>query len=90
MDTNKLVGKLERFFDLSKKKQEKKHDKLLKIIKKLESKKSLLDVEVMEESKNDETSTRYQDLSKELKVISELIKKAKKKAMSVSADEAES
>jgi hypothetical protein len=88
MDTNKLVGKLERFFDLSKKKQEKKHDKLLKIIKKLENKKSLLEVEVMEESKNDETSTRYQDLSKELKVISELIKKAKKKTLSDSADEA--
>jgi len=82
MDTNKLVGKLERFFDLSKKKQKSKHDKLLKIIDKLESKKFLLEVEVMEESKSDETSTRYQDLNKELKVISELVKKAKKKALS--------
>jgi hypothetical protein len=88
MDTNKLVGKLERFFDLSKKKQAKKHDKLLKIIEKLESKKSKLEVEVMEESKSDETSTGYQDMSKELKVISELIKKAKKKALSDSADKA--
>ena len=88
MDTNKLVGKLERFFDLSKKKQEKKHGKLLKIIEKLESKKSKLEVKLMEESKSDETSARYQDLSKELKVISELIKKAKKKALSDSADEA--
>ena len=86
MDTNKLVGKLERFFDLSKKKQEKKHDKLLKIIEKLESKKSMLEVEVMEESKSDETSIRYQEMSKELKVISELIKKAKKKALSDSVD----
>jgi len=82
MDTNKLVGKLERFFDLSKKKQEAKHGKLLKIIEKLESKKSILEIEMMEESKSDETSARYQDLSKELKVISELIKKAKKKALS--------
>lgn len=88
MDTNKLVGKLERFFDLSKKKQENKLDKLLKIIEKLESKRSKLEVEVMEESKSDETSARYQDLSQELKVISELIKKAKKKALSDSADEA--
>lgn len=88
MDTNKLVGKLERFFDLSKKKQENKLDKLLKIIEKLESKRSKLEVEVMEESKSDETSSRYQDLSQELKVISELIKKAKKKALSDSADEA--
>jgi len=87
MDTNKLVGKLEEFFDLSKMKQKDKHNKLLKIIEKLESKKSRLEVEVMEESKNDETSTRYQDLSKELKVISELIKKAKKKALSDPADE---
>ena len=87
MDTNKLVGKLERFFDLSKKKQKRKRDKLLKIIEKLESKKSLLEVEVMEESKNDETSASYQDLNKELKVISELIKKAKKKALSDPADE---
>lgn len=88
MDTNKLVGKLERFFDLSKKKQENKHDKLLKIIEKLERKKSKLEVKVMEESKSDETSARYQDLGTELKVISELIKKAKKKALSDSTDEA--
>ena len=38
MDTTKLVGKLEDFFDLSKKKQRKKHDKLVKIIGKLEKK----------------------------------------------------
>jgi len=49
MGTNKLVGKLEKFFDLSKKKQERKHDKLLKIIRKLERKKSKLEVEVMDE-----------------------------------------
>ena len=83
MDTNKLVGKLERFFDLSKMKQKDKHDKLIKIIGKLEEKRSRLEVEVMEESKRDETTTRYHDLSKELKVISELIKKAKKKILSL-------
>ncbi len=85
MDTNKLIGKLEKFFDLSKNKQQEKHHKLLNIIVKLENKKSRLEVEVMEESKADETSTRYHDLSKELIVLSELIKKAKKKAL---ADEA--
>jgi len=52
---------------------------LLKIIKKLESKKSILEIEMMEESKSDETSARYQDLSKELKVVSELIKKLKRR-----------
>jgi hypothetical protein len=43
----------------------------------------------MEESKTDDTSTRYHDLSKELKVLSELIKKAKKKALSDEAAVAE-
>ena len=89
MDTNKLIGKLERFFNLSKNKQQDKHDKLLKIIAKLEGKKFGLEVEVMEESKADDTSTRYHDLSKELKVLSELIKKAKKKALSDEAAVAE-
>ena len=42
MDTTKLVGKLEEFFDLSKKKQRKKHDKLLKMIGNLEEKKAAL------------------------------------------------
>jgi hypothetical protein len=89
MDTNRLIGKLERFFNLSKNKQQDKRDKLLKIIAKLEGKKSRLEVEVMEESKADDTSTRYHDLSKELKVLSELIKKAKKKALSDEAAVAE-
>ena len=81
MDTNKLIGKLENFFDLSKNKQKDKRDKLLKIIDKLENKKSKIEVEVMEASKIDETSAMYHDLSKELMVISELIKKAKKKVL---------
>ena len=89
MGTSKLIGKLEGFFDLSKNKQKNKHDKLLKIIAKLESKKSLLEVEVMEESKINDTSTRHHDLSKELQVLSELIKKAKKKALSDEAAVAE-
>ena len=82
MGTNKLISKLENFLDLSKSKQKDKHDKLLKIIHKLEHKKVKLEIEVIEESKNDETSNRYHDLSKELKVLSELVKKAKKKAQS--------
>ena len=89
MDTNKLIGKLESFLDLSTKKQKDKHDKLLKIIQNLENKKVKLEIEVMEESKNDETSNRYLELSKELKVLSELVKKAKKKALSDSAAVAE-
>lgn len=78
MDTSELVEKLEDFFDLSKKKKKKKHQKLLKIINKLEDKKSSLELEVIEESKKNETSDRYHDLTQELKVVSKLIKKAKK------------
>jgi hypothetical protein len=78
MNTNKLIGKLDKFFNLSIKKQEKKHEKLLKIIERLEFKKSQLEIEVINESKSDETSNRYHELSQELKVISKLIKKAKK------------
>ena len=78
MDTNELVEKLEAFFDLSKKKKKKKHEKLLKIVQKLEEQKSRLELEVVEESKRDDTSDRYRELSQELKVISKLIKKAKK------------
>ena len=83
MGTNKLIGKLEDYFDLSKKKQEQKQDKLLKIIEKLESKKTSLEAEVIQESKIDDTSARYQELSRELKVISRLIKKAKKHKLSI-------
>ena len=78
MDTNELVEKLDAFFDLSKKKKRKKHKKLLKIVQKLEEQKSRLELEVVEESKRDDTSDRYRELSQELKVISKLIKKAKK------------
>ncbi len=78
MSTNKLLGKLENFFDLSKKKQEKKQHKLLKIIDKLEVKKAALEEELMEAAKADDTSSEYHELKKEVKVISKLIKRAKK------------
>ena len=79
MGTNKLVEKLEDFFDLSKKKQRKKHDKLLKIINKLERKKFRLERKAQKEREFDSTSSRYQELERELLVISRLISKAKQK-----------
>jgi predicted RNase H-like nuclease (RuvC/YqgF family) len=79
MGTNKLVGKLEKYFDLSKKKQRKKHDKLLKIIGKLQEEQSRLEQEVQKEREIDAASSRYQDLERELLVISGLISKAKQK-----------
>ena len=78
MNMNKWLKKLEDFFDLSKHEQQKKHKKLLKIIRKLEEKKLKLEKEMVKESKADDTSHRYHELAKELKVVSKLLKKAKK------------
>jgi len=78
MGINKLLHKLDDFLDLSKQKQEKKHKKLLKIVKKLEAKKLELEQEVIDESKVDDTSDKYQELSNKLNVVSKLIRKAKK------------
>jgi hypothetical protein len=79
MGTSKLVEKLEKFFDLSKEKQHKKHEKLLKIINKLEKKKSRLEQKAQREGASDAASSGYQDLERELQVISSLISKAKQK-----------
>jgi len=78
MGINKLWHKLDDFLDLSKQKQEKKHNKLLNIITKLEAKKLELEQEVVDESKVDDTSNKYLELSKKLNVVSNLIRKAKK------------
>jgi len=79
MDTSELVEKLEKFFDLPEAKQRKKHDKLMKIIRKLEKKKSRLEHKSQKEREIDATSSRYQDLERELLVISKLICKAEQK-----------
>ena len=79
MDTAKLVQKLEDFFDLSSKKQRKKHDKLLKIIARLEEKQSLLEAELAVQSARDPESEVCGDLTQELQVIAELIDKARQR-----------
>lgn len=78
MGMNKLVHKLDEFFDLSKKEQKKKQDKLLKIISKLEEKKASVMEKMADESERDETSERYHELDSELKVIAKLLRKARK------------
>lgn len=78
MNTNDLLQKVEDFFNLSKHKQEKKHHKLVKILHKLENKKDGLEAELITAGKADDTSARYRELRKELKVVRKLIKKAKK------------
>lgn len=78
MNINKIVTKLDDFFNQSASKQKKKHDKLLEIIDKLETKKAELKALMIEESESNQTSEEFNDMKKELKVISKLLKKAKK------------
>jgi len=82
MGTAKLIEKLEHFFDLSEKKQNRKQHKLLKIIDKLEAKQSRLQHEIERERDSGSNSEHYQELKKELAVISGLINKAEQKQIS--------
>jgi len=77
MNIDKVMNKLDDFFNQSASKQKKKHDKLLAIIEKLERKKTELKTEMIIESERDETSEEFHDMDKELKVISKLLKKAR-------------
>lgn len=78
MSINSLLEKLDDFLDLSKHKQQEKHKKLKKIIKKLKVKRLELEEAIIRECKADDTSDRCRDLMKERKVVSRLIKKARK------------
>ncbi|MCP4768807.1 MAG: hypothetical protein GY875_21410 [Gammaproteobacteria bacterium] len=78
MGTAKLVEKLENFFDLSKKKRRKKHDKYLKIVRQLEKRKFKLEQKVKRGRAGDANSRRYKALMRELEVVTKLIGKAKK------------
>ncbi len=78
MGTSKLVEKLEDFFDLSKQKRRKKHDKYLKIVRQLEKRKSKLDKKIKREKAGDANSRRHKALIRELEVVSKLINKAEK------------
>lgn len=78
MKLKELVEKLDNFFDLSKKKQKEKTDKLKKVITLLEDKKGELKKEIRKEAKKDKKSRDCYNLCKEFKVINKLLKKAKK------------
>jgi len=77
MNIKDIMKMLDDYFNLSKKMQNEKNDKLEKIIDNLEQKKSELKEVMIIESEIDETSEKYHDLQKELKVISKLLKKAR-------------
>jgi hypothetical protein len=78
MSIKKMIDKLDEYFDMSKKKQKKKSEKIVKIISKLKDKESELKAELVEQSEKDDTSEKYYDLEKELKIITKLLIKAKK------------
>ena len=82
MKIKKAMEQLDDFFDLSKKKQNKRCDKLTKIILSLEEKKSDIKNQLKRETRKDKKSNECYELCKEFKVILKLIKKAKKHCIS--------
>ena len=79
MKLKELMEKVDDFFDLSKKKQKEKSDKLKKMILSLEKKKSDLKKKIRKESETDKKSKHCYNLCKEFKAINKLLKKAKKR-----------
>lgn len=78
MSIKDLLNRLDDFFDQSRKKQAKKADKLVKIICLLEEKKADLKQEIKLEAKSANRRKKIYSLCKEFKVVSKMIKKAKK------------
>ncbi len=78
MKVKKIMEQVEDFFDLSKNKQKKKQDKLLKLIASLEQKKAMIKQEIKKEARADKHSKACYNLCKEFKVVNKLIKRAKK------------
>lgn len=76
MSIKDLLNQVNDFFDLSKKKQRKKKDKLLTLIDSLKEKRNELKKNIKQNSNTD--SKDIYNLCKEFKVLTKLIKKAKK------------
>ena len=79
MKIKSLMENIEGFFDLSKKKQRDKSEKLRKMIESLEYKKADIKKEIRKEAKRDKKSKDCYNLCKEFKAINKLLKKAKKR-----------
>ena len=86
MSIKDLLSRLDDFFDLSRKKQKKKADKLAKIICLLEEKKAELKKTVKQEAKSGNRRKKIDSLCKEFKVLARMIKKAKKQQRSLLVD----
>lgn len=78
MDLEKIKNKLTEFFESSENTQHENQEKLTKIIHKLKSKKKNLKEELALAGELDETSEAYSELEKEYRVVSKLLKTAKK------------
>jgi hypothetical protein len=78
MSIKELLKQMDDFFDLSKKKQSKKREKLTALIETLEEKKAKLKRKMRREARKDKNSKKVYNLCKEFKVITRMIKKAKK------------
>lgn len=86
MNIKEIVEQFNEFFDLSKKKQRKKMDKLAKIMDSLEERKIQLKKDIQKESKVDKKSKKIYNYCKEFKVLSKLIKKARKQQKKLEDD----
>ena len=80
MSIKSLLKQMDDFFDLSRKKQRKKREKLNKLIVSLEEKKAKLKRKIRRENHKDKNGKKVYNLCKEFKAISRMIKKAKKRA----------
>lgn len=89
MDLEKIKNKLTDFFESSENKQNENQHKLTKIINKLKNKKTNLKEEMALAGEEDETSEAYSALEQEYKVVSKLLKKAKKNYQQDSQEEDE-
>ena len=79
MSIKDLLLQVDDFFDLSRKKQRKKREKLARLIISLEQKKSQIKSKMRRETRKDKKSKKVYNLCKEFKAITRLIKKARKR-----------
>lgn len=78
MNLEKIKNMLSEFFDSPDNREGEIQQKLAQIIAKLEHKKNMLKEEMVVEGEKDETSEVYHELEQEYRVVSKLLKKAKK------------
>lgn len=90
MNLEKIKNKLSDIFQAPYHNQGEIHDKLTRIIHKLERKKNTLKEEMIIQGEQDETSERYYELEKEYQVVNKLLKKARKNHVQEPAQECES